>query len=104
MIFLTQMKDFFGLPVAAPSGFFPTVEMLKNHLASFDPATLGLAAASLALILFWPKRLNKFLPSPFVALIPATLAAAIMPWTWRDHRQQVRRHPAGAAGIPPAHF
>ncbi|MCG8997297.1 sodium-independent anion transporter [Laribacter hongkongensis] len=80
MIFLTQMKDFFGLPVAAPSGFFPTVEMLKNHLASFDPATLGLAAASLALILFWPKRLNKFLPSPFVALILATLAATIMPW------------------------
>ncbi|SMF07725.1 SulP family inorganic anion transporter [Pseudogulbenkiania subflava] len=78
LIFLTQLKDFFGLPVAQmPAGFFAIVATLRARLAEFDGMTLAVSGASLALILLWPKRLNKLLPSPFVALLLATVTVAL---------------------------
>lgn len=76
LIFLTQLKDFFGLDVTMPSGFFATVQTLGAQLARFDAPTLAVSLVSLALILLWPKRWNKILPSPFVALVLATVACA----------------------------
>lgn len=79
LIFLTQLKDFFGLPVERmPSGFFAVVATLREQLAHFDPLTLGVSLVTLALILFWPKRLNKLLPSPFVALVAGTVVCAAL--------------------------
>lgn len=79
LIFLTQLKDFFGLPVAQmPSGFFATLQTLNQTLAQFHPATLALSAGCLALILFWPKKLNKLLPAPFVALVLASVLTAAL--------------------------
>jgi SulP family sulfate permease len=73
LIFLTQLKDFFGLPVAhMPSGFFPVVMTLRREMAHFDALTLCVSLATLLLILFWPKKINKLLPSPFVALVAGT--------------------------------
>ncbi|MFC3531947.1 SulP family inorganic anion transporter [Vogesella facilis] len=78
LIFLTQLKDFFGLPIAQmPAGFFAVLATLRQHLADFDPLTLAIAAASLLLILLWPKRLNRQLPGPFVALLLATLTVSL---------------------------
>ncbi len=78
LIFLTQLKDFFGLQVTMPSGFFATVQTLGAHLASFDAMTLIVSSCCLALILLWPKRWNKYLPSPFVALVLATVVCAVL--------------------------
>lgn len=78
LIFLTQLKDFFGLPVEKmPAGFFAVMQVLREQLGNFHWPTLLLSAASLLLILLWPKRLNRLLPAPFVALILATLATAL---------------------------
>ncbi|WP_047238039.1 SulP family inorganic anion transporter [Chromobacterium subtsugae] len=77
LIFLTQMKDFFGLPIARmPSGFFNVVLALRGHFSALHWPTTLLSAALLALILAWPKRLNRILPSPFAALVLATAATA----------------------------
>ncbi|GGY06154.1 SulP family inorganic anion transporter [Paludibacterium paludis] len=76
LIFLTQLKDFFGLPIVSmPAGFFAVVSVIVHRLGEFDAPTLALSGGSLLLILLWPKALNKHLPSPFVALVLATLAA-----------------------------
>lgn len=79
LIFLTQLKDFFGLPVAKmPSGFFPVLSTLRQSLPHFDPLTLLLSGSCLLLILLWPKRINKLLPSPFVALVLGTVVTAAL--------------------------
>jgi SulP family sulfate permease len=53
------------------------MQVLREQLGNFHWPTLLLSAASLLLILLWPKRLNRLLPAPFVALILATLATAL---------------------------
>ncbi len=78
LIFLTQLKDFFGLPIQnMPAGFFAVVSTVGHRLGEFHGPTLALSGASLALILLWPKTLNKRLPAPFVALVLATLATSL---------------------------
>ena len=78
LIFLTQLKDFFGLPIdKMPAGFFAVMDLLRVTLPQFDPLTLAISMASLLLILFWPKRLGKTLPGPFVALTLATLTVTL---------------------------
>ena len=78
LILLTQLKDFFGLPIAQmPNGFFAIIDILGLTLRQFDPLTLTISLASLLLILLWPKRLNQKLPGPFVALVLATLTVSL---------------------------
>lgn len=78
LIFLTQLKDFFGLPIdKMPAGFFAVIDLLRVTLPKFDPLTLAIAMATLLLILLWPKKLGKTLPGPFVALILATLTVTL---------------------------
>ncbi|POZ61611.1 SulP family inorganic anion transporter [Chromobacterium alticapitis] len=78
LIFLTQLKDFFGLPIAKmPSGFFAVMATLRAHFSGLHWPTTLLSAALLALILLWPKRLNRLVPSPFAALVAATLAVSL---------------------------
>ncbi|GHD70352.1 SulP family inorganic anion transporter [Vogesella fluminis] len=78
LILLTQLKDFFGLPIGSmPSGFFAVVDILRHTINQLDPLTLAVSAASLLLILLWPKSLNRKLPGPFVALVLATLTVSL---------------------------
>jgi sulfate permease, SulP family len=77
LIAATQIKDFFGLRVAqVPSEFFARMAVLGEHFHTLDPATVALAVASLALILFIPKLLPR-LPGSIAALILSTAAVMI---------------------------
>ncbi|MFO1476899.1 MAG: sulfate permease [Verrucomicrobiota bacterium] len=76
LIFSTQIKDFFGIHAdKVPSEFFEKMKVLGEHLRAgdLDWATLALAAASLAIILFWPKRIQRRVPGSIVALVLGTL-------------------------------
>src|SRR5262249_44922248 len=50
-----------------------------THAGSFQWQTVALAAASLAIILFWPKAWQRRVPGSIVALILGTLAVALFP-------------------------
>jgi sulfate permease, SulP family len=72
LIAATQIKDFFGLKIAAvPTEFFARMKTLGAHFNTLDPATVILAAGSLAMILLVPKLTPK-LPGSIVALILGT--------------------------------
>ena len=74
LIFSTQIKDFFGLNVAQmPSEFIDKMKVLAEQSHTFQWPTLALAAASLAIILFWPKAWQRRVPGSIVALVLATL-------------------------------
>jgi SulP family sulfate permease len=73
-----QIKDALGLPVAKlPDGYFEKVGALWGARHDASLAELGVAAATLALLLTWP-RLTKAVPSPLVAIALVTLGATAL--------------------------
>ena len=78
LILLSQVKDFFGLQTSQlPAEFFAQITVLWNALHTVNWTAVGLALACLLLIVFWPKRWS-LVPSPIVALVFGTLAAALL--------------------------
>jgi SulP family sulfate permease len=78
LIFTTQIKDFFGLRVdKVPSEFVEKAQVLAGHAGTFQWPTLLLAAASLAIIIGWPKSWQRRVPGSIVALVLGTLAVAL---------------------------
>ena len=78
LIASTQLKDFLGLKFSGnPSEFVPRLKAIGLHLGTIDPPTVGLALASLAVILLVP-RLSKRVPGAIVALLGATVISALL--------------------------
>jgi SulP family sulfate permease len=76
LIASTQIKDFFGMKTPpVPSEFLPRIRLLLHYAGTIRWQTVTVAAASLAIILLWP-RLTKRLPGSIVALLLATAAVA----------------------------
>ena len=79
LIFSTQIKDFFGLQVEkVPSEFIEKIRVLAEHFGSVQWPTLALAAASLSIILFWPKKWQRRVPGSIAALVIGTVAVALL--------------------------
>src|SRR6185369_11241074 len=79
LIFSTQIKDFFGLRVdKVPSEFIEKIKVLGEHIGTVQWSTVSLAAASLAIILFWPKKWQRRVPGSIAALVLGTLAVALL--------------------------
>src|SRR5664279_250726 len=78
LIFSTQIKDFFGLSIEkVPSDFVEKMRSLGEHAGTFQSPTIALAAASLGIILFWPKSWQRRVPGSIVALVLGTVAVAL---------------------------
>ena len=98
LIFSTQIKDFFGLTVEKmPSEFFDKMRVLAGHAGTFQWPTLALAAGSLR---------DHFVLAENLAAPRARLdcragsrhgGSGAFSSAGGNHRQQVRRHSAGAA-------
>jgi SulP family sulfate permease len=77
IIFSGEIKDLLGLRMGVVPVDFVGKWAAYSHAGGTTPAAIGLSALSLAIILLWP-RVNRRVPSPFVALIVATLAARLL--------------------------
>jgi len=75
LIASTQIKDFLGLDVSAPSEFFARMTAIFGSLGTVNATALTLAGISLALILVIPRWLPK-VPGSIVALVAGTAAVA----------------------------
>ena len=72
IIMLLQLAPFLGLP-GSSDGVMGTIGQLASlQIDAIDPRSIAFAAATLALVVFWPERLSRILPSPLVALILGT--------------------------------
>jgi SulP family sulfate permease len=77
LIASTQIKDFLGLRVVeTPSEFFARMAVIAASLDTVEALTVGLAIASLALVLLVPRWVPR-LPGSIVALIAGTAAVAV---------------------------
>ncbi|HWS75969.1 MAG TPA: SulP family inorganic anion transporter [Quisquiliibacterium sp.] len=88
LIALSQVKDFLGLRIeGVPADFFGKLRVIAAHAGEFDPVTLALALASLAIVVFWPKTYKDTqsrayhwmsrVPGTIVALVAGTLAVKL---------------------------
>jgi sulfate permease, SulP family len=72
IIFVGQLKDFFGLRMGTvPADFSEKIAAYAAHAGDVTPAAIGVALFALAIIVLWP-RVSHRIPAPFVALIAAT--------------------------------
>jgi SulP family sulfate permease len=95
LIALSQVKDLLGLVTPKlPADFFSQIGVLAAHLHSINWAALMLGAASLAIVVLWPKaylappdtapavatvrRIAVRVPGTVVALVLATVAALLL--------------------------
>ncbi len=74
IIFVGQWSYFFGLPATGGEHFHEKVWQVVQALPGLHPATTGLAALSLALVIATPRvpRLRR-VPGPLLAMVAATL-------------------------------
>jgi len=77
IIILIQTLPFFGLPTAA-GGPLGAVRAWPSLGAAVNIDALIVAGVSLGLMIFWPARLRKVLPSPLAALIAGTVLAVLL--------------------------
>ncbi|WP_415036308.1 SulP family inorganic anion transporter [Azonexus sp.] len=84
VIFLAQIKDFFGLDIAqVPAEFFERLKVLAAHAHTADLPTVSLSVACFVFLLFY-NRLAQHLvflrraPGPLVVLIVGTLFAWLL--------------------------
>ncbi len=76
IIMLIQTLPFFGLPTAGgPIASFQAWTSIPGH-ANWE--AFAIATFSLALMIFWPRRLRTVLPPPLAALILGTLAGLLL--------------------------
>jgi sulfate permease, SulP family len=76
LIASTQIKDLLGLTTPpVPSEFIPRIATLLHHAGTVQWQTVIVSAASLAIILGWP-RVTRRVPGSIVALLLATAAVA----------------------------
>jgi len=79
LIASTQIKDFLGLEIdKVPSLFLDRMAALAGALNTVDPASAGLASASLALLIVF-ARWVRAVPGAIVALLLGTAAALLLP-------------------------
>jgi SulP family sulfate permease len=73
-----QIKDVLGLPVARlPDGYFEKIAALWKVRGDASLAEVGVAAATLALLLLWP-RIAKVVPAPLVAIVLVSVGATLL--------------------------
>ncbi len=68
LIMSTQIKDFFGLSVAMPEDFVPKMRVIFENISTTNFPTLALGIVSLLVIIFWPKRLRRYIPGQIGAI------------------------------------
>ena len=72
IIFSGQIKDLLGLEMGdVPPDFLDKLRVYAEHIHTIDPVTVLIAAASLAIVLLWP-RVSRTIPGPFVAILVVT--------------------------------
>ena len=90
IIILIQLLPFLGAPTS-PHGPMGALHELPQALADVNMHALLIAAISLAIGIFWPRRLGRYLPSPLAALLVGTLLAVL----WLHDAPVIGQMPAG---------
>ena len=77
IIFSSQIRDLLGLSlVTVPAEFFSKWVAYAGAIGSMNLTAAAVSAASLAILVFWP-RIAPRIPAPFIVLVLATAVTAL---------------------------
>lgn len=80
VIFSSQMRDFFGLQINdVPADFVEKWKVFAAHFHTFDLHALSVAAATVLILIVWPK-FSRRIPGSLVALFVTSGAVAALGW------------------------
>lgn len=95
LIASNQLKNFFGIPVKAGSGFVGALEGLASHLGSINPYVLAVSLTTLLtgiLIRRWAPRI------PY--MIAALSVGSVLAWLLNNHYGQALTHISTVGALP----
>ncbi len=90
IIIIVQVLPFFGTEVAL-GGALKSLREWPDAVANVDPSALTLGLITLAVCIFWPGRLQRFLPPSVAALIIGTLVGVL----WLSEAPTIGEVPTG---------
>ena len=99
IIIVVQVLPFFGSEVAL-GGALKSLRSWPDAVSDIDPSALALGLITLAVCIFWPGRLQKFLPPSVAALIIGTLVAVL----WLSDAPNIGEVPTGLPDIHTPEF
>ena len=77
VIFMSQIKDFFGLQIPSmPAEFFERMETLWHYAGTMQTPTVIMSAISLVALILWNKRAGRWIPA--LGKIPGPLALLLV--------------------------
>jgi len=77
ILILLQLGPFLG-HATPPGGVLGTLESLPELISDIQPAETALAVLTFSLIVFFPKRLARFLPPQLIALLVGTAVSLLL--------------------------
>lgn len=75
IIIVLQLLPLVG--AAGGGGPVDALQALPAAIAAINSHALGIGAAALVIMIFWPERLGRWLPAPLAALLAGTLLGAL---------------------------
>ena len=90
MIIIIQTLPFMGAP-AEPGGLLGIIRVWPSAVAGMNLHAVIVGAASLAVCVFWPRRLARYAPGPLAALVIGTALAAL----WLHDAPTIGKLPQG---------
>ena len=90
IIILIQSLPFLGAPTS-PYGPMGALRALPEAFSGVNGDALAIACASLGIAIFWPRRLERYLPSPLASLVAGTLLAVL----WLNDAPVIGQIPMG---------
>ena len=90
ILIVSQVQTALGTDIPA-RGAVGAIAALPAALAEVEPGTAVLSAVTMAILLFWPRALDKWAPTPVIALVAATALGAF----WLDGVAVIGAMPTG---------
>ena len=90
IIIIVQVLPFFGTEVAL-GGALKSLREWPDAITNVDPSALTLGLITLAVCIFWPGRLQRFLPPSVAALMIGTMAGVL----WLSDAPTIGEVPTG---------
>ena len=94
IIILMQALPFLGAPPSA-GGTLGTIAAIPQAVSNLSISAFAIASVTLAVGVFWPRRLARFMPAPLMALAAGTLLGVL----WLNDAPVIGSVPIGLPGI-----
>ena len=94
MIIIIQTLPFLGAD-PAPGGLIGIIRVWPEAVARLNLHAIIIGAASLAICVFWPRRLGRYLPGPLLALLAGTAIGVL----WLHEAPAIGKLPQGVPAL-----